>query len=261
MQVKRALARAGYYTAPAFLIIGAEKAGTTALHKYLGLHPQIVKRKKEIRFFDRDYARGLAWYHSHFPLPYQMHPGQVTFEATPDYLFLPQSPERIFRYDSHIKLIALLRNPIERALSAWNMPRLRVYPDLRAFDEMAREEIARLTAGDSSPLINDFRFVERGLYYEQLVRFFALFPREQILILESAAMKRDTEEALRKVTGFLTLPDFDWDAQPKLAQPYNVGAYAYAASVHPETRAQMVEFYRPYNEKLYELLRVDYGWE
>jgi hypothetical protein len=238
-----------------------EKAGTTALHQYLGMHPQIVKRKKEPRFFDFHYARGLAWYHSHFPLPHTMRGGKVTFEATPDYLFFPWVPERILRYDPHIKMIAILRNPIERALSAWNMPRLRDYPNLRTFDAMAREEMARLTAGDSSPRIDDFRFVERGLYYEQFVRYFALFPREQILILENAAMKRDTVGTLEKVIAFLRLPEFDWDAEPKFAEPYNVGAYAYAASMHPDTRAQLVEFYRPYNEKLYQLLGVDYGWE
>lgn len=125
-RLRRTLIEHGYCVRPRFLIIGAQKAGTTSLFDYLSHHPYLVpSRQKEVCFFSNDelYQKGEAWYHSHFPMPYRVLKGSLAYEATPEYLFYPQCPERIFQYNAGMKLIIILRDPVERAYSAWNMYR------------------------------------------------------------------------------------------------------------------------------------------
>jgi len=107
--------------APSFLIIGAQKCGTTALHSYLSLHPQIAgSNPKELHFFNSDYnySKGVAYYES---LLSNLNEKLIKFEASPSYLVNPFAAARIYNYNPAVRLIVLLRNPIERAFSAWNM--------------------------------------------------------------------------------------------------------------------------------------------
>src|SRR5436189_26280 len=99
---------------PDFLILGAQKAGTTALYAYLRWHPQVTGPSfKEVSFFDRHYARGERWYRAHLPVRRRA----VVGEASPSYLFHPLAPERVARMLPEARLIALLRNPVDRAFS------------------------------------------------------------------------------------------------------------------------------------------------
>ncbi len=105
---------------PGFIIIGGMKCGTSSLFKYLGQHPQLFRSNyKEIRYFSHDnyYAKGEKWYRSHFPRMKDMPSGSLTFEASPDYLIYPASSVRIASLIPNVKLIVLLRNPTERAIS------------------------------------------------------------------------------------------------------------------------------------------------
>jgi len=144
------------YSRPAFLIIGAQKAGTSALHHYLAQHPNIKRpKKKEIDFFSPEavkgwcdhpdyallsaaaegdfyqpdfYTRATRWYGCQFPPPHELGPGCITYESTPNYLYFPAVAKRIAKYNALIKLIVLVRDPAERAFSAWNM--------FRSFDDL-----------------------------------------------------------------------------------------------------------------------------
>src|SRR5215208_8528317 len=99
---------------PDFLILGAQKAGTTALYAYLRWHPQITGPSfKEVSFFDRHYARGERWYRAHLP----MRRSSIVGEASPSYLFHPLAPERVAQMLPNARLVALLRNPVDRAFS------------------------------------------------------------------------------------------------------------------------------------------------
>jgi hypothetical protein len=282
--------RAGYHSKPSFLIVGAQKAGTTALYYYLGEHPQIVaSREKEVGFFvpelyadwpehphhavlysgdgtvfddRRAYRRALAWYHGHFPLPHRLGRGRLTFEATPDYLYYPRAAERLFRYDSNLRLVVLLRDPVARAFSAWTMRRrwgdyrpLIYAPkrEEREFESAIAEEIDEIRSGEAR--VAEPGYVQRGLYYEQLVRYFAWFDRRQLLVLDSAELEGSTSATVGRVVDFLALPAYphrhEW---PR----FFVGEYD---SGMPGTGADMLrDFYRPHTERLYELLGRDFGW-
>ncbi len=248
----------GYVSAPAFLIIGAQKAGTTALFAYLDAHPQIVKgAAKEMHFFDNHFDRGTGWYHARFPLPAALHPDKITYEATPKYLYDPNVPARIHDYNPSIKLIALLRNPIDRAFSAWNVPGWNKF-GYESFDAMAREQVAYIAAhGTGYPGSRHVGFLHRGLYADQLKRYFELFPREQLLILESGELRRDPVGTMNRVTAFIGLKSHDWSQEEY--HPANKGIYT--APMTDETRALLSAFFRPHNERLYAMLGVDYDWD
>jgi hypothetical protein len=281
--LRASLTRLGYYSRPKFLIIGTQKGGTVALRNYLARHQNIVPaKKKEIGYFDQDilYRRGNRWYHDHFPLPHRLGRRGVTFEATPEYLYYPKAAERIFSYDSDLKLIVLLREPIERAFSAWNMFRTLRYehPDyLRAIlpecDQILRETISQMLSSDSFPefakavrdeidgMLSESSalepsYVRRGLYHEQLLRYLKCFAREQILILDSARLKRDLGNVLPEVVQFLGLPEYT--RFPIDLPLFHVGQYE--QQMADKTRAFLHEFYKPHNAKLCELLGRDLGW-
>lgn len=276
-------ARFGWVSRPAFLIIGAQKAGTVALYNYLATHPAIIPaREKEISFFSKDrfYDRGETWYHGHFPISFR--PGQISsFEATPVYLYYPWCAERIFSYNARIRLIVLLRDPVERAYSAWNMFRDMFYnnpqylrrrastaneavriavnemlsrdtfPD---FHQAIQEEIAQMPPVATVP---EPSYVRRGLYAEQLRRYFRHFERDQVLVVDSRLLRDEIQVTLDSIVRFLGLPQYDWRQEDL---PYlHVGRYE-EARIPDDTRFLLREFYGPPNEELYNLLGRDFGW-
>jgi hypothetical protein len=281
--LKAGATRLGYYSRPTFLIIGTQKGGTVALRKYLARHPNVVPaRKKEIGYFDQDtlHRRGEAWYHGHFPLPHRLGRHGVTFEATPEYLYYPEAAQRIFSYDPRVKLIVLLREPVERAFSAWNMFRTLRHeqPDylrrlLPECDPMLQDSLGRMLSRESFPAFGEAvveevdgirsgsaalepGYVRRGVYHEQLRRFLKCFAREQLLILESARLKKDLIKVLGEVVQFLNLPAYQ--GPPADLPLFHSGRYEH--HIAQETRAFLREFYRPHNDELYDLLGRDLGW-
>jgi len=274
----------GYHSRPSFLIVGVQKGGTSALHGYLSSHPCILPAsKKEIHFFDKDlaYHRGLTWYHSHFPLPHHLRQGAITFETTPVYLYRSKCARRIWEYDPGIKLIVLLRNPVDRAYSHWNMLRnmLRFKPEFLfqrtrdsdgpvrqwadrmlardsfpPFEEAIREELDIIEADDPAP---EPSYVRRGLYCEQLMTYLRCFDRDQLMVVDSRSLKQDRLETLASIARFLQLPSHDWQSEDLTLR--NVNAYQEPMSV--EARAFLRDFYRTHNENLYHLLGRDLGWE
>ena len=170
---------------PDFVIIGAQKGGTTSLYRYLTEHPDVGgATKKEVHFFDRSYHKGMDWYLAHFP---ERGESTVVGESSPSYLFHPDVPERVRRTLPHAKLIVLLRNPVDRAYSQYQMRLRRVGED--SFEEAVDEELARLPSNGElpGPEKGHHAFLPRGVYADQLQRWLAVFPREQFLVLHSEA--------------------------------------------------------------------------
>jgi len=189
-----------------FLIAGVQKGGTTALFDYLGDYPDIaLPETKELHFFDdeaQDWARpDYAAYHARFPDP----AGRPCGEATPIYTYWPRSLERISAYNPAMKLVVMLRDPVERAWSHWRMEYARG-PETHPFAWCIREGRQRLFAGEPWGHHREFSYVERGFYGEQVERLLALFPRDQILFLRSDDLRADPEPALARTRDFLGLP-------------------------------------------------------
>lgn len=246
---------------PDFLIIGAQKAGTTSLYKYIEKYSKnfVPPINKELYFFTEKNHKGINWYEALFA----NNKKKKTGEATPDYLFYHKAPERIVEHLPRIKLIVLLRNPIERAYSQFNFQnytgKTRAYDPL-SFQEAIKEDIYRYknniyTKNDEFNYIYKyFSYVSRGIYYDQLIRWFKFFPKEQILVIKSEEFFKNTETVLEKVFEFIGL-DFN-DKQFDFKQ-YNKSSYN---ELDKKTHQYLEEFYKPHNAKLYKLLNEDFEW-
>ncbi|HVN35608.1 MAG TPA: sulfotransferase domain-containing protein [Casimicrobiaceae bacterium] len=188
-----------------FLGVGAQKAGTSALDAYLRTHPALCMAKvKEVHLFDDDKSffkrslGGYAEYHTHFA---PTSAAQIVGEITPAYMYWNEAPRRIWEYNPAMKLIAVLRNPITRAHSHWNMERDRGVDPLPFWDALHAES-ARLRA--ACPYQDRrFSYVDRGFYTAQLRRLASYFPPEQILVLRYEELQRQPDDALAKVFDFL----------------------------------------------------------
>jgi Sulfotransferase domain len=245
---------------PDFLILGAQKAGTTALYAYLRWHPDLTGPSwKEVSFFDRHYARGASWYRGHFPLRPR---GRIVGEASPGYLFHPLAPKRVQETVAGARLIVLLRDPVDRALShyhhevALGREPLSFEEALDAEEERTRGEEERLVRDPShfSHAWWDFTYVARGRYAEQLERWLAVFPREQLLVLASEQLAADTAATFARVLDFLGAPPHDLDDYPRVYEQ----AYG---EMRAETRTRLAETFAAPNRRLYELLGRDLGWQ
>lgn len=254
---------------PDFLIIGAQKCGTTSLYQYLARHPSVAPAsRKEIQYFSEQYGRGPAWYRGHFPSLAIRDPARllgrrrlVTGEATPYYLFHPHAPRRVHQTLPAVKLIAMLRDPVDRAYSHHRY-HSKLGDESLSFEEAIEAEPERL-AGELEKLLRDERYASdayrnysylaRGLYLDQLERWFSLFPREQMLILSSEAFFGDPASSYRKVLEFLELPRHELPGY----EAVNVGSYG---SMRPETRERLQEYFREPNRRLYAYLDRDFGW-
>jgi hypothetical protein len=248
---------------PDYVIIGAQRCGTTSLHNYLMQHPNVVPSyKKEIKFFDSNYSRGERWYRSHFPYEDEMTDEQlITGEGSPYYIFHPKAAQRMFAMLPNIKLIALLRNPVDRAYSHYQLSFRRGRETLSFEDALGQEEqrldgvLENIIANDNYPMFNHkhFTYRLRGIYADQLPAWFEHFSREQILVIKSEDFYADSAGTFQKVISFLELPAWDLPVYKN----YNAGQYS---TMQPETRAQLVEYFKPHNQRLYELLGTDFGW-
>jgi hypothetical protein len=195
-------------------IAGVQKCGTTSLYAYFKEHPQLAApRMKETHFFDNeeldwrsiDY-RALDELYEPFLEPNGK--GRVRFDATPIYIYWPESLARIKRYNADAKLIFLFRDPIERAYSHWRMERARGTEQL-AFPAAIRVGRKRQHPGNrADPSWRDHSYVERGLYGEQLTRALSLFPRRQMLFLESTRLRSAHAQVLASVARFLGIEPF-----------------------------------------------------
>jgi hypothetical protein len=200
---------------PDLLVIGAQRSGTSSLYKYLGGHPDVIPSlRKETRYFSRHHELGQHWYRAHFPIRYRR---GLCFEATPDYLLHPLVPVRVRTELPDVKLIVLLRDPVDRAFSHYrHMVRLG-FED-RSFEEAIKLERDRIQPDldalrrdpghQARPLLR-YSYVMRGLYGEQLERWLAYFDPERFLILRSENLFAEPERAYAMILEFLELPDWN----------------------------------------------------
>jgi hypothetical protein len=204
---------------PDFLVVGAQKAGTTSLHNVLARHPQLVAcARKEPQYFAYNHRRGERWYRSLFPLraairrPWRRPSRPLVFESSTYYLNHPLAPARVAERLPRAKIVVLLRNPIDRAHSQHGHE-VAAGRESRTFADAVAGEVAalageeeRIANGDDRPLApyETKGYVERSRYGPQLERWFARFPPEQILVLRSEDLfGLDSMESLGRAYDFL----------------------------------------------------------
>jgi hypothetical protein len=251
-------ATAGLRPLPNFLILGAQKAGTTALYAYLRWHPQVTGPSfKEVSFFDRHYHRGERWYRAHFPARRRTAIG----EASPSYLFHPLAPERVAALLPGVRLLALLRNPVDRAFSqyqhevALGREPLSFEEAIAAEDERLRGEVEHMLTDPAyfSHAWWNYTYVARGRYAEQLERWYAAFPRERLLVVLTEDLAAETGATYRRVLEFLGLEPRELPSYPRIFErEYE--------QMGRETRAQLERSFAEPNGRLATLLGRDLPW-
>jgi hypothetical protein len=179
---------------PNLIVIGAQKCGTSGLHYYLGLHPEIsTSSPKELNFFiaERNWPRGVDWYRAQFDSS-----AAVRVEASPNYTAYPQHkgvPERTAEVVPDARLLYIVRDPIERIAAHW------VHNYSKGRHEGELEAILRPQTS----------YIDRSRYAMQLERFLAVYPREQVLVLENEDLRAQRAKTLRTIFEFAGAdPDF-----------------------------------------------------
>ena len=262
---------------PDFIIAGTQKAGTTSLHYYLDQHPDIFLPKEECHYYDIFYHMGLTWYEKRF----EPGKGKTIGDETPRYMYYPDIPAKIYRDNPQVKLVFILRNPVDRAYSEYWMVRLNSDEPL-SFEEAIKQP--------------DREYLSRGLYAEQIERFLEYFPKEKMFFLITEEFANDPRQHLRNLLQFLDVDD-DYEFQdlrkkhtgghprsemllkltalpnffkkrsrnPKVKLPLVYAVRALKAlnrgkgytPMHPETRKQLKQYFASCNIALEKMLCVD----
>jgi hypothetical protein len=238
-----------------FLIAGVQKGGTTALYDYLSEdHGVTLSRVKETHFFDdeaQDWRRpDYGAYHAHFDEP----DGRPCGEATPIYSYWPRSLERIAAYNPAMRLILLLRDPVERAWSHWRMEYARG-AETQPFAWCIRQGRRRLFEAEPWGHHREFSYVERGFYGEQVERALGLFPREQLLILRAEDLRRDPGSVIAQVRAFIGLAPAPAPAPHEAHVGRNMD---YGSELTPEDEAHLMNVYMRDLARLKAATGIDY---
>lgn len=234
-----------------FVIAGTQKGGTTALDVYLRRHPQVEMAKiKEPHFFDTEenFSAPPTYddYHSLFNFGSD---ALVRGEATPIYMYWYDAPRRLWEYNPSLKVILLLRNPIERAYSHWNMERARNFESIEFEEALLTEQIR---CREALPLQHRrFSYTDRGFYSDQLRRIWHYFPRDQTLVLKSEVFGAEPAGALEAICSFLDIPPM-----PVIETP-RVHRGNYLDEMPDDCRTFLAALYK---EEINELQRL-LGWD
>jgi hypothetical protein len=248
---------------PDFLVIGAQKSGSTTLYDYLVQHPDVRPAlTKEVHYFDNNFHRGAGWYRSNFPLAIRRHRPWLTGEASPYYLLHPLAPARAAGTVPEAKLLVTLRHPVDRAYSHYQHERAKGYETL-AFDAALAQEEARTSdawealrsgAVEEAPALQHHTYLARSRYDEQIVRWLEHYPSGQLLVLSAEELFREPGAVLPRVFAFLGVdPDVRIEHRRLNARSYD--------DLSPVVRRRLNEHFRPSVDRLQHLVGETFDWE
>lgn len=256
---------------PTFLIIGAQRAGTTSLFKFLSERPDVVgATRREVHYFDVNHRRGMSWYRAQFPLVHQRWfasrglegPAPVG-ESSPYALFHPLSPGRVARTLPDVRIIVLLRDPVARAYSHYLWQSQHFLMDDLSFEEAIDREPERLRCAEDrmraepayrSVAHQSYSYLSRGLYADQLERWFDVIPRERFLVLKAESVFSDPATELPRVCGFLGIPPAGLERYERQ------NAVESNSPMSATTEKRLRAHFEGPNRRLEELLGPEFTW-
>ena len=255
---------------PDFVIIGARKSGTTSLYDFVIKHPAIAPAsKKEVVYFSSVHYPDELRYRSNFPTNLsrrrfykKTNQKLLSGEATPFYLFKPMVPGRMKDLLPDVKLIVILRNPVDRAYSDYHFSvkrereALSFESAIKLEEERCAEERERMFKDPGFLPINyyAYSYLAQGLYADQLERWFKHYVRKQFLILATEDLYKNRQLALDQVFDFLGVSPF----QVGNLRDLNVGGYK---EMNADTRKFLIKYFKPHNERLSKLLQRSFDWD
>ena len=254
---------------PHCVIIGSMKCGTSALIKYLDLHPDIVTVKNEIDFFNRHYDRGLEWYRKQMP---PSRPNQITIEKTPQYFEHVDAPARIYAMNATVKIILVVRDPVDRSVSHW----------LHSCSHHAKSPAVCRTyegsgiltpEGDVDPKSDFIIRSSFGHFIGNWTRMFNV--GKQLHIVNGETLVSDPVSELKKVETFLGLrhhisqKNFVFSKKrgfycmvssrgPARCMGYDKGVKH--PSLNPDVEKKLRDYFRPLNQRFYRAVGHNFGW-
>lgn len=243
----------GKLRGPEFAIIGVNKGGTTSLYSYLIRHPRIIAPiKKEMDFWSWKFNGSVDWYISHFP-PIPEGGNFITGEASPSYFDYKEAPSRLSNAFPKVKLILLLRNPVDRAVSQYHQWK-RLNWENRSLEEALNSDLEKLAVRKIDVWNKELNYLARGVYLEFIREWLKVFSREQLLVLASEEFYQNTAATMEKVLTFLGLPAH---SLPEY-ETFNAGKYS---PISESMRRRLSDFFQPHNRRLEEYLGMDFNWD
>jgi hypothetical protein len=242
---------------PDFISIGTQKGGTTSLYHYLQQHPEIeMSTKKELHYFNLNYDKALSWYKSFFPFTFDK--SKITGEITPAYMFHPLVAQRIKTDLHNVKFIVLLRNPVDRAYSAYKMNVSLGVDKLGSFQKAVERElelnILDAHRGDNySYERHNYFYLERSLYAKQLQKWFAVFDHDDFYIIQSELFFKEPMAHLYEIQEFLNVSPFEIK-NLKVSNKGNEG------NMTKDLRDYLNEYFKESIVELNALLNKNFSW-
>jgi hypothetical protein len=232
---------------PDFLIVGAAKSGTTSLYEYLIQHDQVLPAlRKEINYWNQYKKFGLNWYRGNFPLQNESK-NKITGEASVSYLRFPELAFEIKKDVPDIKIIIILRNPVDRAFSDYNYQLNHNKIETLSFEEALAQESQRPPG--------NLQYKIQSTYIDLIKPYFQSFPKENILVIDFNDLIKSPKEVMDKTCAFLQISKKNnW-----IFKPFN--KLEYSTNLKSETKNQLKVFFKPYNEKLFNFLKRRFDWD
>ncbi|KAK0168791.1 hypothetical protein PV327_002560 [Microctonus hyperodae] len=251
---------------PSALIIGVKKGGTRALLEFLRLHPDIRAASSEVHFFDHHYLKGFHWYRHRMPPTLE---GQLTMEKTPSYFVTPEAPRRVQHMNPGTKLIVVVRDPVTRAVSDYTQVTSK-HPGLPKFENRAFINGSQVVNTNWTPL-------RIGVYSRYLERWLEYFPLSQFLFVSGERLIADPVIEITRVQDFLGLKRVIMEKHfyfnstkgfpclmksEKSAVPHCLGKSKGRSHpfIDPTAIRRLRDFYRPFNQRFYQLTRMNFSW-
>lgn len=258
---------------PNAIIIGVRKGGTRALLEFLKIHPKIKACPVEVHFFDnsKTYQLGLDWYREKMP---KSQADDITIEKTPAYFVTDEVPERVYRMSSKVKLIVIVRDPTERAISDYVQVSSKNRGILAPFEKF-------ITKGKAEKVLRtSTSTVQIGLYVEHLKRWLEYFPPSQLHFVSGEELTSSPAKELQAVEKFLKIEPFIKEEHFYINQTKRFPCFSSLVenkkkknwgclseskgrphpSIRDDIRKLLQDYYRPYNEEFYKLVGRDFHW-